>query len=192
MIEQLFKDVYNEKEAEDAIINDRCGGHKEDYLALHCLLRKYKPKTFFEIGTHTGWGTMIIKNALGNESNVFSLDLPNNEAQLSAQHPSAHNQNIGVECTLSYFQLLGNSLKFDFSAIPCEGYFVDGEHTFYNVLKETLKIARERPKIIIWHDADVPDVLEALEEALRIEAKGDYTLYRITDTRIAYALKNIL
>lgn len=190
MTEQTFQDIYNEELARDAIINDRMEGHKNDYLILHCLLRKYKPKSFFEIGTNSGWGTMIIKNALGSNSSVFSLDLPDEESYKSKQHPISEGKpGVGYECTLPYIQLRGDSIKFDYTNYPCEGYFVDGEHTFGNVKHETSKILREFPKIIIFHDADIEDVFDGI--IVGSFGWKNYELFR-TDTRIAYLLRKSL
>ena len=65
---QVYDDIYSEELAQGAIINDRHPGFKEDYLMLVCLLKKHNIKSCFEVGTHSGWGTMIIKNALGEDS----------------------------------------------------------------------------------------------------------------------------
>lgn len=188
MIEQTFKDIYDEEIAKDAIINDRHTGHKADYLLLHCLLKKYNPKTFLEIGTNTGYGTLIIKNALGNNSMVFSLDLSDDEAYISKQHPiSEGKQGVGYECTLSYIQLRGDSRIFPYTDFSCEGYFIDSDHTYKNVFAETKGVLRASPKIIIYHDSDQPEVYNAIVDAMQ---NNPYQLYRVTDTRIAYALRN--
>lgn len=187
MVEQLFKDVFDEQLSKNAIINDRHTGHKEDYLLLDCLLRKHHPKTFFEIGTNTGFGTTIIKNALGNDSTVYSLDLPDEEWYKSKQHPISEGKiGVGCECEMPYVQLRGDSLVFDFNKYPCEGYFVDGEHKYKNVFAETDKIVQNNPKIIVWHDTDEPEVLRGVIDAMR---NKPYELYRVIDTRITYALK---
>lgn len=189
MIRQLFKYIYDEELAKDAIINDRMEGFREDYLLLHCLLRKHKIKTCFEVGTHTGWGTRIIKNALGWISKVYSLDLPDEDHSISKQHPlSEGKEGVGVECDLPYIQLRGNSRTFEFGKYPCEAYWVDGEHTFLNVRHETKEILKQSPKIVIFHDTNMPEVLQGI---LHGSAENDdYDFYRVTDTRISYLLKN--
>lgn len=188
MTEQLFKDVYDEELAEGAIINDRMEGFKEDYLLLHCLLRKYNPKRFMEVGTHTGFGTMIIKNALGKESIVVSLDLPDDQADRSKQHPiSEGKKGVGHECTLPFIQIKWDSLTYDFSFPKCEGYYIDGEHDWSHVFVESSAVLNQNPKIVIWHDADLPEVNKGILEALKNHI--NYDLYRVVDTRIAYAIK---
>lgn len=186
MIEQTFKDIYDEELAKDAIINDRMEGFRQDYLVLHCLLRKYNPKMFFECGTHMGWGTAVIKNALP-ESIVFSLDLPDENANKSKQHPlSEGKKGVGADCALSYIQVRADSKTFDYSAIPCDGYYVDDEHNRETVYAETKGILKAKPKIIIYHDADQPEIYVAIVDAMRYEP---YDLIRVIDTRILFCLR---
>lgn len=188
MINQTFNDIYSDDLAQGAIINDRMEGFREDYLALHCLLRKYRPKRFMEIGTHTGFGTMVIKNALGEDSIVFSLDLPDDESDRSKQHPlSEGKQGVGYECKLRYIPIRWDSLTYDFRHPHCEGYFIDGEHDWSHVFVESCAVLNQKPEIVIWHDADMEEVNKAILQSLKINT--DYELYRVTDTRIAYALK---
>lgn len=188
MIQQTFNDIYSIELADGAIINDRHTGHMNDYLILHCLLQKYKPKTFFEIGTNTGFGTLIIKNALGYDSVVYSLDLPAIDAHLSNQSPISEGKGdcVGYECKLPYYQIFGDSRIYDYTLAPAEGYFVDSDHIYENVFFETKAILKVKPKIIIYHDADVNEVYNAIVDAMKDEA---YDLFRVVDTRIVYALK---
>lgn len=188
MIQQTFNDVYAEDLAEGAIFNDRHPGFKQDYLMLHCLLRKHDIISCFEIGTHVGWGTQIIKNALGEDSQVYSLDLADEEAYKSEQHTTKHsNGTTGSKCTLPYTQLLGDSRTFDYSKYPVEAYYCDAEHSYENVFRETTAMIKMKPKLIIYHDADSENVYNAV-----VDSFGDndeYDLFRIIDTRILYALK---
>lgn len=188
MIQQTFKDIYDEKLAEGAIINDRHTGHKNDYLVLHCLLRKYKPKVFCELGTNTGFGTKIIKNALGQDSDVFTIDLPSRKAGLSKQHPIMEGKGdcVGYECDLEYFQIFEDTRTFDYSKLHFDGFFVDTDHTYENVFVETTNILVAKPKIVIYHDADVDGVYNAIVDAMY---NKPYDLFRIIDTRVAYALR---
>lgn len=188
MKQQLFHDIYTDELAEGAILNNRHEGFVADYLMLHCLLRKYDIQSCFEIGTHAGWGTMIIKNALGEDSQVYSLDLPDEEAWKSEQHTTKHsNGSTGSKCTLPYTQLFGDSRTFDYSKYPVEAYYCDAEHSYENVFRETTAMIKMKPKLIVYHDADSENVYNAV-----VDSFGDnkeYELIRITDTRILYALK---
>lgn len=186
MITQTFKDIYTDELAEGAILNTEYHGFREDYLILHCLLRKYQPKSVFEIGTNLGRGTKIIKNALP-DSDVYTLDLPTELAHISLQHPISEGKGdrVGHKCDLPFTQLRGDSMKFDYSKYPCEAYFCDGEHDFEHPFHETTEIIKLNPKLIVWHDSDITEVWDAITKAIT----KDYELFRVTDTRIAYALR---
>lgn len=186
MITQTFKDIYTEELAEGAILNTEYHGFREDYLLLHCLLRKCKPKSVFEIGTNMGTGTKIIKNAFPR-ADVYSLDLPTELAHISLQHPinEGKGDSVGHKCDLPFTLLRGDSMIFDYSEFPCEAYFIDGEHDFDHPFHETTEIIKLKPKLIVWHDSDIPCVWEAITKAVT----DNYELFRVTDTRIAYAVR---
>ena len=185
MIKQEFVDLYDQDVAADAILNEEYTGFKQDYLMLHILLRKYKPKSLFEIGTNMGTGTKIIKNALGPNSSVFSLDLPEHEA-----HVSLKGDRVGHKCDLPFTQLRGDSLQFDYSKYPCEAYFIDGEHDYVHAQHETKKALEQKPNLIIWHDSDIEVVkLGILDAFAESGNEKKYNIYRIIDTRIAYAVR---
>lgn len=188
MTAQNYNEIVTPNLANGAIINNEYYGFVEDYLVLHCLLRIYKPKTFLEVGCNKGTGTNIIKNALGAESEVYSLDLPTELAHISLQHPISEGKGdcVGENCKLPFTLLRGDSMLFDFSQYPCEGYFVDGEHDFDHPFRETTEIVKLRPNLIVWHDSDIECVNKAITEAMQDQP---YDVYRVTDTRIAYAVK---
>ena len=189
MIRQSYKDIVAPELLKGAIENNEFHGFKQDYHVLHCLLRLHRPKTFFEVGTNMGRGTKIIKNALGSESDVYSLDLPTELAHVSLQHPinEGHGDSVGHLCDLPFTQLRGDSMTFDFSPFACEGAFIDGEHDFEHPFRESTEILKLSPKIVIWHDSDIPEVWKAIEMSVKLA--GGYTLHRVVDTRIAYALR---
>lgn len=191
MTEQLSKDVLFD--IKDAILNEEFTGFKDDYLVLHSLIRRYRPTSFLEVGTNMGTGTNIICNAIYQyhfEAKIYSLDLPTELAHISLQHPISEGKGdkVGSNCKLPYIQLRGDSVHFDFHKYPCEGYFIDGEHTEFHVNIESHKVmSLPTTKLIIWHDADIKPVWQAIEDAIRVSK--DFELFRVTDTRIAYALR---
>ncbi len=188
----------------DAILNQEYEGFKEDYLILHSLIRKHKPETFFEVGTNMGTGTNIICNGMNyivetDEGEamvvtpVYSLDLPTELAHKSLQHPISEGKGdkVGSVCRFPFTQLRGDSLKYDFSEYPCEGYFIDGEHDYEHPYNEALSVFELLPNIVIWHDADIKEVGEAITDSVEdVNSIGfEYDLFRVTGTRIAYCLK---
>ncbi|MEY2879261.1 MAG: hypothetical protein RLZZ15_1641 [Verrucomicrobiota bacterium] len=164
--------------AEGAILNEEFAGFREDYLVLHCLCRALAPRVFFEVGTNHGTGTNIVARALGPAARVLSLDLPGEAGDAGAR--------TGCACRLPFTQLRGDSRSFDFSAHhPIEGWFIDGGHCFENVLVESRAALASRPRLAVWHDADIPEVWRALAAVFE---PSDYRLFRVTGTRIAFAV----
>lgn len=186
MTNQTFSDIYDEHLAFSAILNTEFKGFKEDYLVLHCLLKMYSPKSVFEVGTNMGTGTEIICNAVPN-SKVYSLDLPTELAHISLQHPISEGKGdkVGSRCKRPFTQLRGDSRTFDFKQYPCEAYWIDAEHTTEAVTHETKQAVKCKAKLIVWHDSDMPEVMAGILAGI---GKG-YDLYRVTDTRITYAVK---
>lgn len=195
MINQTYADIVTPELLAGAIENNEYHGFREDYHVLHCLIRKYMPTSLLEIGTNMGTGTNIICNA-GKAwmMKVYSLDLPTELAHISLQHPISEGKGdkVGSNCKFAFTQLRGDSMTFDFSQYPCDAYFIDGEHDFNHPFKECNEVQRLNPKIIIFHDADIPEVWSAIHNSINVYGGMKYNLYRVTDTRIAYALKKSL
>ena len=163
------------------------------------MIRKYQPKTFFEIGTCAGVGTNIIANAikkyqpLASVSSrgvnvkvadvLWSMDLPPQEEYKSEQYSGG---DVGAACKFPFTQIRCDSMEYDYSQTPCEGWFVDGEHDHKHVNHETLQILKQQPKLIVWHDTDIPEVLRGIRDYL---PDRNYDLFRVTDTRISYAVR---
>lgn len=177
----------------DAILNEEFEGFKEDYLVLHSLLRRYRPASYLEIGTNMGTGINIACNAIYQyhfEAQIYSLDLPTELAHISLQHPISEGKGdkVGLNCKLPYKQLRGDSMTFDFSKYPVECYYVDSEHNFKTVFKETMEILKQEPLLVIYHDTDIPEVFSAIIAAFKGHINGNnYELYRVLNTRITYA-----
>ncbi len=150
----------------------------DDFLALHCLLRKTKPDSVFEIGTCTGEGTLIIKNAV-QDSLVYSLELELGTSSYDLQ-------SIGSACYLPYVQVIGDSLSTNYADFyPISAWFIDGAHDYLHVFHETKQALQSNPVLIVWHDADIPEVLEAIQNGLQ---GSNHKLFQINNTRIAFSI----
>lgn len=185
-----FSDVVNKELSKGAILNEEYTGFKDDYLVLHCLVKKYDPKTFLEVGTNMGTGTNIICNA-NPDMKVFSLDLPYELADVSLQSPVSEGKgmNTGSYCKFPFTQVWADSTKYDYSQLyPIEGWYIDGEHNYANPNHESKEAIKSGAKLIIWHDTDMPEVYRAIIDAF--DCNNDYTLYRVEGTRISYAVRN--
>jgi predicted O-methyltransferase YrrM len=171
----------------DAIIHDIYPGFREDYLVLHCLMRRHKPKTILEIGTHLGAGTNVICNAVPT-ARVMSLDLHPSESHKSLQHVSLMGRRVGEICRFPYEQIFADTLSMDFAALGnIDAWYIDGEHDTKHVLVESLAAIASSAKLIVWHDTDMPPVMDGIQLAFANDSK--YKLVRVDDTRITYAEK---
>jgi hypothetical protein len=175
------------------IIHDVYPGFREDYLVLQCLLRTYEPKTVFEVGTNTANGVRCIAAAVP-EAKIFSLDL-DYETMMhnSKQYPIGEQgeDRVGSDAKhIKYTQLRGDSLTFDYYKYPAEAYYCDGEHSYDHVYHETKAIIALNPIIIVYHDADMPEVFNGIIDSLNSNDVGNkYYIYRVVDTRILYILR---
>lgn len=195
MIHQKYEDVVTDELLKGNLDHDVYTGFLEDYRCLHCLLRKYQPKTVFEIGTNIGSGVNVIAAAVP-EAKIYSLDLPYNEMmQDSKQYPIGENgeDRVGSAATVPFTLIRGDSLSFDFSEFKkyqSDAYFIDGEHDFQHPFIETMEILNLQPMIIIFHDADMKPVIDAIQAAIKYSNYSkNYQLYRVDSTRIAYLIR---
>lgn len=196
MINQHYEDVLFD--IDDALIHDAYTGFKEDYLIVHSLLRRYKPKSILETGTNIGSGVNVIHRAIPN-AKIYSLDLDfetmcGNSKQYPVENISIGGgmiDRVGTAATVPYTQLRGDSLTFDFNKYPVEAAFIDSEHDTEHPYMETMRILAHKPKIIIYHDADMQEVFTGIMLAW-LQVKDEYMIYRVRGTRIAYLLRDDL
>jgi len=188
VIHESIGDVVTLSLSEGAIINDMHPGFRDDYLVLHCLIRECKPRRVFEIGTHLGVGTKIIKNAW-TDADVISLDLAPAQASLSANHPEwCKSGAVGSYCPFPYTQVFGDSRSYDYSQhLPIDAWFIDAGHTRENVRIESLVAFGSGARLIVWHDADMQEVWDGITDAWI--KTDEYELIRVDSCRIAYARK---
>lgn len=187
MIEVNYSDIVNDELMQGALIHDVFTGFKADYLTLHCLLRKYQPKTIWESGTNIGSGINVMATSLPN-AKIYSLDLDyETMRQDSLQYPldGSGNDRVGSAAKFPYTQLRGDGRTFDYSKYPCEAAYLDSEHTTEMVTIETAAMIKNGTRLIVFHDSDMPEVMAGIVAGM----SKDYELYRVTGTRISYLLK---
>lgn len=164
----------------NAIVREEAG-FETDFLLLHCLLKNINPTTIFEVGTCQGYGTLIMANACPAAA-ITSLDLPPQSAPFFL--PAS---DIGYKCTKAYKQVYGDSLSYNYlQHFPIDAWFLDGAHDYAHVKHETEQAVLSNAQIIIYHDTDIDEVLQAIIDTL---ADTDYKIFRVTDTRVSYAVK---
>lgn len=180
-------DIITPELMSNAITRNEFFGFFEDFSVLHCLIKKYQPKSLFEIGTCEGVGTMIIKNAMGTGT-LYSLELPPN---IPKQYFFLNEQTTGAKCSLPYVQLFGDSMTYDYAKhYPIDSWFIDGEHDYAHAFHESTEALLSNPSTCFWHDTDIPDIFQAVLDTFG--KSNDYHVYRVTDTRITYAIKKQL
>lgn len=190
MLTKSFSEVVASPFSDRAILRDGFPGFREDYLVLHSLIRRYTPQTFIEIGTSTGMGTKIICNAMEGRP-VFSIDVPpGTDPRIKYPGPypeDGHPKIAGAECSLPYKQLFGFSEQFNYVPFyPLYGWFVDGKHDYSHCCADTKNALMAKPRLIVWHDMQIQGVEKAVVETMATAT--DYRLYRVPETRMAYAV----
>lgn len=189
MIQQSYKDICTKELLQGAMENNEYIGFLDDYHVLHCLLRIYKPKRVIEYGCNMGTGTNIICNAVP-DAEVFSFDLPTEEAHTSLQHPISEGKGdlVGSYCKFPFTLIRGNSYTFDFTTLGSFDFgFVDSEHNEEVPYIEAKAAIKAGCKVIAFHDADAYEVWKAITKVSK--ENKEYQLFRVEGTRIAYMLK---
>ena len=192
MLKIVYEEIVKLPYSEGAVVRRDFPGFKEDYLVLHSLIRKYRPRRFMEIGTSAGMGTKVICKAMGGKT-VFSIDVPpgTDPKILYPKREDGHPRKAGSKCKFPYKQIFGNTYKFDFKPYyPINGWFIDGKHSYKFTKNDTILALRSKPVIIVWHDMQIPGVARAVKEVMN-GTKG-YNLFRVKGTRMAFALKENL
>ena len=106
MLKISYNEIVKEPYLNNAWIRGDFPGFREDYLALHSLIRMYRPERFMEIGTSSGSGTNVICRAMGihkywwNQKKVFSLDVPpgTDPNLIYPEHEDGHPSKAGADC----------------------------------------------------------------------------------------------
>jgi hypothetical protein len=193
-----YEDVVRSPYKNGAIVRDDFPGFKEDYLVVHCLIRRYQPKRIVEIGTSTGTGTNVICKAMGirrfwfnSDRKVISIDVPpgtDSKIIYPGDSPEdGHPHKAGLDCRFPYQQLFGDSQNFDFSpCYPVDAWFIDGKHSYPYVMRDSEQALESRPKLIMWHDLQIEEVYKAVCDVM--ESRPEYDLYRVGDTRVGAAI----
>lgn len=194
-----YEEVVKPPYSDGAITRDDFPGFREDYLAIHSILRRFRPKVILEIGTSMGTGTNIICNAMNvrkgikgkifDKKKVVSIDVPpgTDPSIIYPEGEDGHPVKPGANCTFPFTQLFGSSIKFDFKPhYPIDSWFIDGKHDYEYCSKDTKQALKSDPDLIIWHDMQIKEVYEAVADVM---VNRGYKIYWVNKTRVAYAVK---
>lgn len=150
-----------------------------DVCVLLHIVRRYRPKTFLEIGTHRGVTTRIVAEKFPDLSivtvdpgdQVSKEERPSNQLEEYLRQEQigelvAHLPNVKI-IKQRFQDVAWGDQRFDI-------IFVDGNHSLPYVLLDThlaMKLV-SKPGVIVWHDfnnvADVNLALEQIESATPI------------------------
>lgn len=191
-----YKDVVRLPMRRGAVKRRDFPGFREDYLALHCLIREHRPHRVFEIGTSTGRGTKVICRAMSSgrrrppaAERVLSLDVPpGTDARIRyPEGEDGHPDQAGRDNPYPYTQLYGDSRSFDVTPyLPIDAWFIDGKHDYEHARSDTLLAVSSRPHLIVWHDLQIPEVESAVADTMG-EHPG-FRLRRVARTRVGFAV----
>lgn len=171
VIDIEYSKFSNSEYSSDALINSEFIGFEEDYLIIHCLLKKHKPNVIFEIGTSSGNGCKVIRNSCPN-SKIFTLDIVD----------------CGELCPPNIVKIICDSMLYDYSKnYPIDCWFIDGNHVYKNVYHETKEALLSNPNLIIYHDADMPEVYDGILTSFDDHCKNNYKLYRVINPPRIYS-----
>lgn len=166
------------------------------------VVKHYKPRNLFEIGTFDGRTTVNLAANSSNEARIYTLDLAPrevNQTELRIKSSDATfiaKQQSGREFMAAaragqakkITQLWGDSAAFDYSDYDSrmDFVFVDGSHSYEYVLNDTrvaLNLLKDSKGIIMWHDYGWREVVRALNELYMNDPKLNI-LKHIKDTSL--------
>lgn len=172
-----------------------------DLVVLALLVKRYNPKSIFEIGSFEGLGSLIMCNNCTNET-LYTLDLPlknSNLANVSKFAIKDHSigtknyqsgkffDKIRPEVTIKH--LYGDSWNFDFSPFynSIDFFFIDGAHTSKYVIKDTLNAIKciRNDGLIVWHDVKNSKVLNPI-----LRVASSLKIYHVVHSNICFAIIN--
>jgi len=181
--------------------HDKYGDMTWQEVIIVCMLvRQFRPKRIFEIGTFMGKTTYHLAANSDDDARVFTLDLPETQfSQTIAEIPydekllgEGKRQEVGYYYKRSPFrnkvtQLFANSATFDESAYAnsVDMVFVDADHSYPSVLSDTEKAFKmlakgAAGKVILWHDLRPHS---AVERAM-VELSDASKTFHIKDTAL--------
>lgn len=170
-----------------------------EYLSR--IAQFYLPDKVFEIGTFNGRTAMHLAENTPRSSRIFTLDLPKSAmANTLLRIKSGERKFIDKDRPGELFrdtpyaakitQLLGDSAQFDYSELAgtIDLVFIDGSHSYEYVRNDTevaFKLLRNGKGIILWHDYGWKEVIQALNEYRRLDARFK-DLVHIEGTSLAF------
>lgn len=173
----------------------------EELFAIAAIVKKFQPARIFEIGTFDGRTSLnMIANA-PEGAELFTLDLPQTaiaETELRIKtgdrkfidKPFSGARFLNTKYAEKIHQIYADSAKYDYTPHhnSMDLIFVDGAHSYEYVISDTQKVfplLKNGKGIIIWHDYGWHEVIIALNEFYKNDARFK-NLKNIEGTTIAF------
>jgi predicted O-methyltransferase YrrM len=186
-----------------AVLGTAGGTRLEELVVLATVARVLKPARVFEIGTFMGRTTSAFALNVPEESDVVTLDLPQESADeerlavnyidsdvvlVKQRRVGSFLDELGLRGAVT--QLFGDSMQFDPApyAGSVELGFIDGAHARPYVENDTQKMAvmMSDRGLVFWHDYGGKGRFRGLTEYLDGLARS-IPLHRVVNTTLAWA-----
>ena len=160
--------------------------YRQDHTVLLTLIQENNIKSIFEIGTWSGWTTLLMWLFPGVEK-IHSLDI---HAGLNVEYAVANHLLMPKHFYGHYYKDTPVELEFCDSmqrtTLPGEKYdmvFIDGNHDYKHVKSDTELGLTLATKVIAWHDyGSEPGVNTYLNEIGNFQRNDNCLVaYRILD-----------
>lgn len=130
---------------------------ENDYYFLCRIAKANKVKRYFEIGTWLGLSARNISDNLGDDAEIFSLDIPYDHPEIAIFEIPEHIFGYYAKEKQNVTFLKSDSKVFNFSEFQksIDFIFIDGNHSQEYVENDThiaLELMRNDNSIIAWHD----------------------------------------
>jgi predicted O-methyltransferase YrrM len=177
-----------------------------ELLILCTMAKTHQIRSAFEIGTFNGRTALNLALNMPPDGNVYTLDLPADQASGVAGEMERGNlhyvrnhtpgelfEKHGRTNCARITQLLGDSATFDYSPYRSgmDLVFIDGAHSYDYVKRDTeaaLTLLRDGHGLIFWHDYDAClGVIDWVDELNR--RHPEYQAKHIAGTKLAYMVK---
>ena len=196
-----IEDATDSSEPQLIEVNHEDGNVSEQELQCIAKLIKYhQPKSIFEIGTFDGRTTLnMALNA--PQAHIHTLDLPKAEIHKTAFRIKKGDQTfidkersgtrfLGTLQADKITQIYADSGSYDYSELKgtVDAVFIDGAHTYQYVLNDTamaFDLLRNGKGLLIWHDYEWKEVIQALNEFYEQDARFK-ELKNIVGTSLAF------
>jgi len=171
-----------------------------DLVHLAQLCQATKPRRIFEIGTSTGYTSLLMAANADETTEIWTLDLPSAHSD-TATPLTTHDRSIVRDCHqqqpcfvghplgTKIHRLFGDSAEFNFSQYRgIDLFFIDGAHTYEYVRRDTERALTccSDSGMVVWHDYGRPGLSRGVTTYLN-DLSSRMAVYCTPGSSIAFA-----